>query len=309
MYYIYFIWWEKEKKTSGSERSLLSFYHSDLVGINNKILDVKPEYMPSLFANIPLDVFGYLYLIDKEEYKNIKTYLSTMPSKEVQLTWTGAHGQSLLLQSIAFVKNVVSFYSQKSTVYINNTAFLDFGCGWGRIIRLFLKYIPETNLFGVDPWDKSLELCIQHKVRGKFEQSDWLCRNLPFENKKFDLVIAMSVFTHLSKRTMNEALRTIRSRVTDNAIFAVTVRPAEFWETYKIHCNPNICVNDYITRHQCEGFVFIPHMRPQIDGDITYGDTSISLDYINDNWHGWEVVGTDVSLLDSAQIIVYLKPC
>lgn len=288
---------------------MISFYRNELLKIENRIMDMDGKEIPQLFNKIPLDVFGYLYLLDEEVYPNIKKFLPTMATKEVQLAWTGADDRTLLLQSLSFVKTVVNFYEKIGASDLQKVKFLDFGCGWGRLLRLFLKYIPESNLFGVDPWDQSLKQCAMHNVRGIFAQSDYLCRSLPFNDTKFDLVIAFSVFTHLSKRAMNEALCTIRSRVTDNAIFVVTVRPANYWKVSKRHDNKDIDVEEYLEKHNTEGFVFHPHNCPPIDGDITFGDTSMSLNYIKENWHGWEVVATDVSLLDSSQIIVFLKPC
>ena len=34
---------------------------------------------------------------------------------------------------------------------IKDSKILDYGCGWGRIIRFFLKDVPSRNLFAVDP--------------------------------------------------------------------------------------------------------------------------------------------------------------
>jgi hypothetical protein len=288
---------------------VISFYHNELLKIDSKIRGTDEKEIPQLFNEIPLDVFGYLHLLDEEVYPNLTKFLPTMAPKEVQLAWTGVGDRTLLLQSLSFVKAVVSFHEKMGTSDLQKARLLDFGCGWGRLLRLFFKYIPESNLFGVDPMDQSLKQCAIHRVRGNLAQSDYLCRSLPFNDTKFDLVIAFSVFTHLSKRAMNEALCTIRSRVTDNAIFAVTVRPANYWKVSKQYDNKDINVEEYIKKHNTEGFVFYPHNCSPIDGDITFGDSSMSLNYIKENWHGWEVVATDVSLLDSSQIIVFLRSC
>jgi SAM-dependent methyltransferase len=288
---------------------VISFYHNDLLQIDKKIMGVAENQIPQLFDQIPLDVFGYLHLLDEEVYSNIKKFLPTMATKEVQLAWTGASDRTLLLQSLSFVKTVVNFYEKMAASDLQKAKFLDFGCGWGRLLRMFLKYIPESNIFGVDPMKQSLDQCAMHKVRGNLAQSDYLCRSLSFNDTKFDLVIAFSVFTHLSKRAMNDALCTIRSRVTDHAILAVTVRPANYWKVSKQYDHKDIDVEECIEKHNTEGFVFHPQNCAPIDGDITFGDTSISLNYIKENWHGWEVLATDVNLLDSSQIIVFLRPC
>jgi hypothetical protein len=60
--------------------------------------------------------------------------------------------------------------------------------------------------------------------------------------------------------------------------------------------------------HDEQGFAYTPHQRAPIDGDITYGDTSMTLDYIKRNWSGWDVAGVEVNLQDPFQTIVFLRP-
>jgi len=62
------------------------------------------------------------------------------------------------------------------------------------------------------------------------------------------------------------------------------------------------------SRHVEGGFAFIPHHREPIDGDITYGDTSISFDYIRRNWTDWRLVGYDFNNSDPNQLIAFLLP-
>ena len=60
--------------------------------------------------------------------------------------------------------------------------------------------------------------------------------------------------------------------------------------------------------HRERGFAYTPHNRPPIDGDITYGDTSMTVDFIRERWLGWEVTGVDYNLQDPFQLLVYLRP-
>ncbi|GHU35102.1 hypothetical protein AGMMS50256_29740 [Betaproteobacteria bacterium] len=61
------------------------------------------------------------------------------------------------------------------------------------------------------------------------------------------------------------------------------------------------------SRHHTDGFSFLPHNREPIDGDITYGDTSMSLDWLKATFPNLEIVGIDRSLSDPYQIYVFLK--
>ena len=42
----------------------------------------------------------------------------------------------------------------------------DYGCGWGRITRLFHRDTPCDNIYALDSWDRSIALCRDHGVKG-----------------------------------------------------------------------------------------------------------------------------------------------
>ena len=54
------------------------------------------------------------------------------------------------------------------------------------------------------------------------------------------------------------------------------------------------------------GFAFVPHNREAIDGDVTFGHTSLSFEWIEQHAEGWNMVGCDHSLIDPFQLLVYL---
>ena len=86
--------------------------------------------------------------------------------------------------------------------------FLDFGAGWGRIWRYFLRdFAPERMAaFDVNPrlapfWEASM-LGARLDVAAPFEP-------LPYADASFDLVLANSVFSHLSERLNLHSAREI----------------------------------------------------------------------------------------------------
>jgi SAM-dependent methyltransferase len=71
---------------------------------------------------------------------------------------------------------------------------LDFGCGCGRVTRYFHDFAGEVA--GSDVSAAAIDWCRAH-LRGRFEVNG-LAPPLPFEDESFDLVYALSVFTHLT---------------------------------------------------------------------------------------------------------------
>src|SRR5690242_126916 len=170
-------------------------FEKELERINSLMESDASPNIPDLFKRIPLDDFGRLLNKVPPQYSNIKSYFPSMVTEQDQKGWTGSQGEALLVLSLAFMKTMISGYSAITGNRIGNAKVLDFGCGWGRLIRFLYKYTPVDTIYGVDPWDKSIELCQKHGVKGNLGLSDWVPASLPFD-VKFDLIFAYSVFTH-----------------------------------------------------------------------------------------------------------------
>ena len=181
---------------------------------------------------------------------------------------------------------------------------LDYGYGWGRLIRLLYKHIGHEQIYAVDPSDTAIELCREHGVRAHLALSDYLPRSLPFA-RRFDLFYAFSVFTHLSEKTTHIVLSTLRHHIANTGVLVLTIRPKEYW--YQRN-SPGATVAAMIKTHDETGFAFIPHNRPPIEGDITFGQTSISLGYFGAHFPQWKLARVDYNLLDAYQVILFLQP-
>jgi SAM-dependent methyltransferase len=189
---------------------------------------------------------------------------------------------------------------------LDDASVLDFGCGYGRIARLLYYFTDEENVYGVDPWDQAIDLCRQSGLSANFMVSDYLPTFLPMREEKFDLIYAFSVFTHLSRRAMITSLNTLRKYIADDGVLAMTIRPVEYWEH-----DPQMSREQkevLIACHRAEGFAFCPHNRVPIDGDVTYGDASMTVDWIAATFSEWTVKATDRSLNDPLQRYVFMVP-
>lgn len=261
-----------------------------------------------VLRSLPLDVVGDVMLYIPDEYSKLRNALPSMASELVQTNWTGSSGHTLLFQSCAFIRSVVSSYMALTGRRLDDANILDFGCGWGRLIRLMYKFCPPEKIYGCDPWTQSIDVCLENRVVANLALSDYLPEKLPFPGVKFDFIYSFSVFTHLSERACNQALRACRKSISREGIMAITVRPKSYWD-YHVDTVDKVDRTLMKSLHDSKGFAHTGHVhRVMEDGDILYGDTSISVDYITRNWHDWEVAGTDVFLQDPFQTVVLLKP-
>lgn len=76
-------------------------------------------------------------------------------------------------------------------------AILDFGCGCGRVLRNWHS-LPRTRVCGVDYNPTLIEWC---RINLPFSEvrTNQLSPPLPYGDAEFDLVYALSVFTHLTE--------------------------------------------------------------------------------------------------------------
>jgi len=86
-------------------------------------------------------------------------------------------------------------------------AVLDFGCGCGRLLRHWAK-LP-ARLHGCDYNAQLIAWCRRHLRFTEF-QTNALAPPLPYPDESFDLITALSVFTHLSADLQLPWLRELR---------------------------------------------------------------------------------------------------
>jgi SAM-dependent methyltransferase len=278
-----------------------------LKNIENTVKDStsQDELFESLHS-LGIEDFGLLLLsMPNAAYPKISSILPRMASEEIQRNWTGNAGVDLLKQTLSFVRSIAYYYCKYTGETLENKTILDFGCGYGRIARLMYYFTSPGNFFGVDPWDKSIEICNTDGLKKNFYLSDYLPVKLPTGDKKFSLIYAFSVFTHLSEKATRISLNTLLNHLEPNGLLVITIRPIEYW-TADGNIDPENRAR-LITSHRQTGFSFLPHIRDAVDGEVTYGDTSMTLEWLKNLLPTAEIVGTDRSIIDPYQIYVFIR--
>jgi SAM-dependent methyltransferase len=257
-----------------------------------------------LLRSLSLTDFGmFLLSLPNPKYPRLSSLLPSMASTEVQNSWTGDHGIPLLTQSIDFVRSLACQFPKLTGHGFEDASILDFGCGYGRILRLMYFFSDENSIFGVDPWDRSIEICLRDGLRNIF-LSEYLPSSLPLPRTDFDLIFAFSVFTHLSEKATAACLKTLAQYVSRDGMIVITIRPVKYWD-FDRNATARRLVDNQKQTHMKHGFAFLPHDRT--DGLVNYGDTSMSLDWLQASFPELRIVAVDRSLSDPGQLYVYLQ--
>jgi SAM-dependent methyltransferase len=225
--------------------------------------------LPELLDRVPLAIWGQVLQDPSAVFSRADVYLPTMPSPDVQRAWTGLSGGPLLRQSVDFMAQVVLACAEAG-IDPKVADVLDFGIGWGRLSRLWLKYAVPSRLVGCDAWESSIELGRDCQLPNELVLSDPLLGELPVAAASRDVVYAFSVFTSLGDVAFPRCLAGIRSMLKPGGVAVFTVRPPEYWSLRSD-------VPNALRDAESQDMFF----RRYPDRE-QYGDTSVSLHYLDE---------------------------
>lgn len=119
------------------------------------------------------------------------------PPYDLQNRTHGSSGEIALREASKFYKLIASrpFFAERA---VSGGTFLDFGTGWGRIARFFLRHFDLDRYCGFEPQRSSCFLTrALNPYLMVFTGQAMPDRQLPSD--RFDLVVGWSVFSHLSE--------------------------------------------------------------------------------------------------------------
>ena len=125
-------------------------------------------------------------------------------------------------------------------------SILDFGCGCGRTLRWLIPQFPNARFCGADVDSDAIAWCQAHLPAAEWHVNSPL-PPLPFPSQTFDLVCAISVFTHLPASLQNLWLPELARILRPGGVLLATLHG----ERVASHLNPAAG-----RRLRSEGFLF-----------------------------------------------------
>lgn len=238
------------------------------------------------------------------EFPELDGLLPGAPSEEIQQTFNGQSGPILVVRSCRTVQMFENIAHRVTGKSLQHGLVLDYGCGWGRLMRLMFYY--TDRVFGIDPWLRATDICHSCDLPN-VTLCESVPHHLPFAQFRFDFIYSWSVFTHLSEAATRAALQAARERIAAGGIFLITIRPFEFWEYSRACLGADAPIDELKAQHHQNGFAFL--RRPSQIGE-DFGETTMSLEFLSGvaRDSGWSVTPTHRVPWEPFQIVVPLIP-
>jgi len=155
--------------------------------------------------------------------------LPSFPPEEFQIGTVGSAGRQAMSEAFGFWQLLRS-YGQKLGVPLGvGSRILDFGCGWGRMVRLWLRDLRSEDVWGADVGRDMLAHCRRDFASGQFE----LVAATPptsLPRGSFDLIYAYSVFSHLNEAVANAWVEELAALLRPRGLLLVTTQRRAFVE-------------------------------------------------------------------------------
>jgi cyclopropane fatty-acyl-phospholipid synthase-like methyltransferase len=126
-------------------------------------------------------------------------------------------------------ENIVRSLEQASKPLSSAQTILDFGCGCGRTLIWLSKEFPEKQFYGTDTDEDAISWCRENLDCARFTRNSAL-PPVEYDNQMFDIIFAVSVFTHLSEDFQFRWLREFQRILKPDGALLLTVHGKTVWE-------------------------------------------------------------------------------
>jgi hypothetical protein len=172
------------------------------------------------FGSLPVEAWEKVLIRSMTESVIEGAKFPRFPSAEIQNGMHGHSGEDSIREACIFYRFIKNHPDLAGCIGPDKL-FLDFGCGWGRITRPFLRDFNLSNMFGYEPdirfctiaRDLNPFACI---INGGFLPDG----RLP--PSQFNLIVGWSIFSHLSPYSATKWLTEMSRILTVGGVCVLT---------------------------------------------------------------------------------------
>ncbi len=192
------------------------------------LLDGRVDQHPyDLFKGVDDDFWLWANTEGREQSSELRHLIPSLPSKQLQERWTGKAGHETLTEGFMIYKTFRDAFATHGGDFATGGPVLDFGAGYGRVIRYFMKDLPEGQLFGTDHDQGLVDFSVESNPHCVFGYND-AEPPLSYADDQFGFLYAYSVFSHFSEDIHWKWLHEFKRIMKPGGLLALTVRPRSF---------------------------------------------------------------------------------
>ncbi len=152
-----------------------------------------------------------------------------MPDRQLQINTVGQAGEAAMQEAWTFASQCLVRFRKSPLFGDPQKVLLDFGTGWGRIARCFLRDVAAENIIGVDVSPDLLSVCRETFPGPRFLQGDPF-PPLPLAGQSVHFVVGYSVFSHLSEAACRAWTAEFARLLKPGGMAALTTRGRWFFD-------------------------------------------------------------------------------
>jgi 2-polyprenyl-3-methyl-5-hydroxy-6-metoxy-1,4-benzoquinol methylase len=214
----------------------------------------------------------------------------------------GPQATAFRLEGYSTFRKLSDTLGRHGRAFAEGVRVLDWGCGCGRLSRYLTTLTPAT-ITGIDIDADNAGWCAAHLPAGRFAA---IARHPPTDlpDGAFDVIVGISIFTHLREREQFEWLAELRRLTAAGGLVLVTT-----------HADASVCRADFndqaLTRWQADGFLDSgKNVTLEVAGDAEYyRDTYHTRRYIEQRWREYfRIVEIVPGYIGNHQDLVVMTP-
>lgn len=254
----------------------------------------EPLDLQNIFAHVDDESWLVLNTRGYRSSRTLRRLLPAMPDAELQRSYIGSSGDVALREAWRAYCEWRRLAAHHGRPIGRESYVLDFGCGWGRTLRFFLRDVPPDQLFGVDVLDEAVRVSRETNKFCHFSQvNSSPPSDLP--TGRFDLVYLYSVFSHLSEPVHQAWLTEFHRVLRPGGILIATTWQREYIErcerarqgdttgTHAHSLQSFVGLEEWLEKYDRGEFCHSAVGGARISSNF-YGETCIPEPYVRKHW-------------------------
>jgi ubiquinone/menaquinone biosynthesis C-methylase UbiE len=251
----------------------------------------RPDLRVLLYMMGEIKMLEWIQTVGVSEDESLASFIPPFPPLELRQITAAPDLPEFLWTGLVDMDRIITLYEKVANhPNMESPSVLDFGCGCGRMVRFLKNYSASSAIHACEVNPDQVDWCRDNLDHVQTSQCNAL-PPLPYQDQMFDLIYALSVFTHLSEEHATQWLSEMKRVLKPDGILIVTIHGLTALNTIKnstVHQQmfnlSSEIAGQTMDKFQEKPFVYFKYDQNTIEiakAGSEYGNTFIHPDYIS----------------------------